>query len=127
MKKPENKIARARTLRRNATDAEQMLWRAINYDKLGVKFRRQQPIGNYYVDFICFERKIILELDGDQHASDIDYDNRRTDYLEFQGYRVIRLPNSYVYQDLDSVINSLKMFLDGAAAFEDFFQSRYKI
>ncbi len=97
MKKSEFTINRAKYLRKNMPDAEKKFWRAVNYEKLGVKFSRQRPIGPYFVDFICFDRKLIVELDGVQHGTNsaIKYDNNRTDFIKSQGYRIIRIPNDY--------------------------------
>jgi very-short-patch-repair endonuclease len=81
----------ARALRKQPTDAEQRLWFQLRRRQLhGVKFRRQQPIGPYIVDFICFERRIIVEVDGGQHAEQAAYDAKRTRFLEQQGYCVLR-------------------------------------
>ncbi len=65
-------IKLARELRKNMTDAERLLWRKIRYKQLGVKFRRQQPLGKYIVDFICFEKKSIIEVDGGQHSENAE-------------------------------------------------------
>jgi very-short-patch-repair endonuclease len=91
-------VIRAKTLRKNMSSAEKKFWHAINYGKLNWKFRRQQPIGPYYVDFVCFDKKLIIELDGEQHATKevMNYDSRRTDYLESCGYKLIRIPNGYI-------------------------------
>ncbi|MCL2338827.1 MAG: DUF559 domain-containing protein [Proteobacteria bacterium] len=120
-------IIRAKELRKNMPNAEKKLWYAINDEKLGVKFRRQQPIGPYYVDFICFEQKLIIELDGDQHADNAaaQYDNRRTDFIESQGYKLIRIPNGYICKNLDSVIEHLKMIVNGNISTHEYFKSKY--
>jgi very-short-patch-repair endonuclease len=73
------------------TDAEQALWRHIrNRELYGYTFRRQTPIGKYIVDFVCLEKRLIVELDGGQHAVHQDEDNRRSKWLESQGFKVIR-------------------------------------
>ncbi len=74
----------ARNLRKNQTPQEQKLWRFIRNNQLGVKFKRQYPIGDYIVDFICREKWLIIELDGSQHNEDnnIINDEIRTKYLE---------------------------------------------
>jgi very-short-patch-repair endonuclease len=83
---------RARELRKNLTDAEQHLWRILKRHQVaGVKFRRQQPIGSFIVDFVCFERRLIVEVDGGQHAEQVPYDEQRTGWLEAQGSRLLRL------------------------------------
>jgi len=84
----------ARQLRIRLTDAEQRLWLQIrNRQVLGCKFRRQTPIGKYIVDFVCFENRLIVELDGGRHARHRGYDQYRTEWLQSQGFRVIRVWN----------------------------------
>jgi very-short-patch-repair endonuclease len=76
------KIQNARRLRKSLTEAEKRLWHSLNRRQIGaLKFRRQHPIGEYIVDFVCLERRLIVELDGGQHADDIDYDDARTAWL----------------------------------------------
>ena len=83
---------RAKQLRRNSTDAEQMLWRHVRNRQLGGhRFRRQQPIGPYIADFVCLDKKLIVEVDGGQHAERVDRDEKRTGWLELQGFRVLRV------------------------------------
>jgi very-short-patch-repair endonuclease len=80
-------ITNARQLRRKATDAERLLWKHLRMRQLGAyKFRRQQPIGPYIVDFICFEQNLIIELDGGQHADQVQYDEARSVWLKERGY-----------------------------------------
>jgi len=84
----------ARTLRRRLTDAEQKIWRHIRKRQLmGFRFRRQAPIGKYIVDFVCLEQRLIIELDGGQHAVNQDYDRSRSEWLRSQGFKVIRFWN----------------------------------
>ena len=98
----------ARNLRRNQTDAERNLWSRLRCSQLnGVKFRRQQPVGDYIVDFISFEKRLIIEIDGGQHIESTTNDHVRTDYLENQGYRVIRFWNTDIMQNLEGVINEI--------------------
>ncbi len=102
----------ARELRKNLTDAENLLWRRIrNRQLLGHKFRRQFPIGNYIVDFACLSLKLIIEVDGSQHMSNIDYDNMRTQYLESRGFQVFRFWNKDVLTETDSVLEALALTL----------------
>lgn len=85
---------RARELRNNATDAERALWRALRGRQLdGFRFRRQVPIGGYIADFACQQAKLIVELDGGQHAEQTQYDALRTAALQLLGYRVLRYWN----------------------------------
>ena len=83
--------ANARRLRRDQTEVEKKLWSLLRNRKLvGWKFRRQQPIGPYIVDFLCPEAGLIVELDGGQHLEQEEYDLKRTKYLESKGYKVVR-------------------------------------
>src|SRR5947207_1314956 len=95
----------ARDLRRNMTDAERRLWRELRYRQQdGYKFRRQALVGKYIVDFVSFECKLVVELDGGQHADQIQYDEERTRWLESQGFRVLRFWNHQVFEEIDVVI-----------------------
>ena len=76
------------------------------------KFRRQVPIGNYIIDFVCQEAKLIIELDGSQHLEQQDYDEERTKYLEAHGYRVLRFWNNHVTNDIESVLQVIWNALD---------------
>jgi very-short-patch-repair endonuclease len=83
---PDVRTARARPLRRDQTDAERKLWRLISNRQLGgFKFRRQYPIDRYFVDFACREASLIVEIDGGQHAINVDYDAERTEVLAHAG------------------------------------------
>lgn len=94
----------AKQLRKNTTQAEKQLWQQLRAKQLhGFKFKRQQPIGNYVVDFVCFEKSLVIELDGGQHAEQVDRDAARTQWLEAQGFKVIRFWNNNVLQNLDGV------------------------
>ena len=97
-------IPLARKLRRNTTDVERLLWNYLRDRQLdSFKFKRQQPLGNFIVDFICFESKLIVELDGGQHAENLEPDLARTHWLESQGFSVIRFWNNDVLQNIDGV------------------------
>jgi very-short-patch-repair endonuclease len=97
----------ARCLRKNITDAERKLWYRIKKKQLGVKFRRQQPIGRYIVDFVCFERKMIVEVDGGQHDQ-CYLDTKRDEWFRKQGYRVLRFWNNDVLQNIEGVVEALR-------------------
>jgi very-short-patch-repair endonuclease len=98
-------IANARQLRRKATDAERVLWKHLRMRQLGAfKFRRQQPIGPYIVDFICFEQRLIIELDGGQHTDQVQYDEKRSAWLKERGYRVLRYWNHDVLKAAEVVM-----------------------
>lgn len=95
---------RARALRHQLTDAERKLWSILRQRQLdGLKFRRQVPIGPYIADFVCLERRLIIEVDGGQHAIATDDDAARTDWLRAQDFRVIRFWNNDVLGKLDGV------------------------
>ena len=91
-------------LRKELTPAERKLWTIIRNDQLGVNFRRQHAIGNFIPDFVCIEKKLIIELDGSQHLEQEEYDKERTQYLESQGYKVIRFWNNDVINSIEGVI-----------------------
>jgi very-short-patch-repair endonuclease len=102
---------RARELRHNQTDAERKFWSQVRDRRFfGLKFRRQVPIGRYIADFQCFEKKIIVELDGGQHASNTVYDMGRTLFFESQGFRVIRFWDNDVLKNIDGVLFELSVF-----------------
>ena len=100
-------IGRRRTLRANLTPAEAVLWRALQRAQLrGRKFRRQQSIGPYIVDFYCPAERLIIELDGSAHDSEraAGYDQSRERYLRGIGLTVIRLENRHVIENLEGVL-----------------------
>ena len=110
-------VAAARKMRRTSTDVERELWHRIRDKQIdNFRFRRQRPIGKYIVDFICLDAKLIIELDGGQHANDVAYDERRTAFLRSLGYRVLRFWNSEVTENLDGVLERLRGELLGANA-----------
>jgi very-short-patch-repair endonuclease len=98
----------ARILRRNSTDAERQLWKHLRDRQIeGFKFRRQQPIGKYVVDFVNLEKKVIVELDGQQHALD-QSDKNRDEWLQTEGYTVLRFWNNQVFNNLEGVLESIR-------------------
>ena len=102
----------ARELRKNMTDAERRLWTALRRRQHGGwKFRRQAPVGNYIVDFVSFEKKVIVELDGGQHAERQEYDQKRTQWLAGQGFSLIRFWNHEVFEELDDVLEAIGQLL----------------
>ena len=106
-----NKTILARNLRKNSTIQERRLWNLLkNRQFHNLKFKRQQPIGDYIVDFICKEAKIIIEIDGGQHnePENIEYDKTRTEYLNTLGYKVIRFWNNEIYENIEGVVLRLK-------------------
>lgn len=96
-------IPRARTLRADATPAERKLWQALRNGRLGVRFRRQQPVGPFIVDFYCAQAGLILELDGAGHLDREAYDAARTAWLAGKGLTVLRFANADVLERLDRV------------------------
>jgi len=101
-------LVRARKLRKDSTDTEQRLWYFLRAKRFnGYKFKRQYIIGNYIVDFICIEHKLIIELDGSQHMDAIQYDMKRTNYLIDRGYNVLRFWNNDVLQNTDGVLQEI--------------------
>ena len=103
----EQKILR-KELRSHATPAEAVLWKMLkgrNAD--GMKFRRQQGIGPYVLDFYCPELRLCVELDGSSHDYKYEYDEQRTEFLQNQGIRVLRFSNEQVWQGLDSVVDEI--------------------
>ncbi|MEE9210952.1 MAG: endonuclease domain-containing protein [Kiloniellales bacterium] len=96
---------RARTLRGNPTGAEKALWRRLRQRQVeNARFRRQQPIGPYVVDFFCPERNLVIEVDGGQHALQAKQDTFRTRWLEQRGHRVLRFWNNEVLENIDGVV-----------------------
>lgn len=98
-------FANSRKLRHNQTEAEARLWRALRAHQVNdFHFRRQHAIGNYIVDFCSPRQKLVIEVDGGQHLEQVEYDNRRTAFLESKGYRVLRFWNYDVMKNLDGVM-----------------------
>ncbi len=97
-------------LRNNATKQEKKLWQYLNKSQLGYKFRRQQPIDRYIVDFFCSELRLIIELDGGHHNEEKnkDYDKERTKFLNKLGYKVIRIWNNDIDKNIEGVIEYIK-------------------
>ena len=101
-------IARARSLRKAATEAEKLMWSKLRNRQLdGWKFCRQMEIGPYVADFVCRDQKLVVEIDGGQHAGN-DGDRVRTTYLETQGYKVLRYWNNDVLTNINGVLEALR-------------------
>ena len=101
------KLETARQLRIDSTPAEKRLWEQLRNRQLAnQKFRRQVPVGPYVVDFICLEKKLIVEIDGWTHSTEAEVanDKRRTLFLEFQGYKIIRFQNIEIKEGLEEVL-----------------------
>ena len=105
----------ARQLRNSPTQAEIALWERVHYRQInGYKFRRQQPIGRYIVDFVCLEKKLIVELDGNSHLNNRANDDERTKEIQVQGYKVIRFWNSQVLHQIETVLASILLELEAS-------------
>lgn len=104
---------KARRLRRDQTAAEAVLWRVLRNHGLGVKFRRQYPVGPYITDFACLECGVVVELDGSQHGTDdgLAYDAERTRYLNAAGFRVARFWNNEVMTNVDGMVQVVQAAL----------------
>lgn len=99
----------AKTLRKNNTDVERLLWEHLKARQLeGVKFRRQQPIGRYIVDFVSFEKNIVIEIDGGQHSVGKDRDEERDNWLGVQGFKVFRFWNNEMIQNIEGVLEVIR-------------------
>src|SRR5262249_50715470 len=99
---------RARALRRNMTEAERQLWRILRSRQIGnYRFRRQVPLGRYIADFVCHKARLIIEVDGGQHALAAGDGAECTAFLENEGYRVLRFWNNEVLANLDGVYDAV--------------------
>ena len=95
---------RARELRNYPTDAERLLWRHLRLRQVGgYKFRRQRPIGPYFVDFVCLEKRVVVEVDGGQHRQQQLYDARRDGWLRAEGFTVLRFWDDDVIKKVENV------------------------
>ena len=104
----------ARTLRKNATSAEKKLWRGLRQRGIeGFRFRRQVALLGFVVDFICFEARLVVEVDGATHSSEVEIarDRRRDGILRENGNAVLRFNNIEVYENLDGVLETIRLKL----------------
>ena len=102
-------IGKARAFRKNMTETERKLWSRLRGNQLGPYFRRQVPIGKYIVDFMCWKKKLIVEVDGIQHSTvkGLEKDQQRDEFLKLEGYCVLRFNNAEVSTNLDGVIDAI--------------------
>jgi len=108
-------LAQARKLRQQMTNAERRLWYLLRAHCFsGVKFNRQMPLGSYIVDFVCFDRRLIIEVDGGQHANNAK-DKRRDEWLRGEGFRVLRFWNNDVLKNTNGVLEVISEALAQAA------------
>jgi very-short-patch-repair endonuclease len=102
---------RARQLRQTMTEAERVLWKHLRSRGLHYKFRRQTPKGTYITDFVCLEKKLVVEVDGARHLNNA-YDKIRDTWFSEQGYKVIRFWNSDVLKNTDGVLEKIRLELE---------------
>jgi very-short-patch-repair endonuclease len=103
----------ARALRRRVTDAEKLIWSRIRDRRLsGAKFKRQHPLRGYIVDFVALDLKLVIEIDGGQHAVQAEKDAERTRILEESGYHVVRFWNHDVLGNIEGVLSAILQELD---------------
>ena len=95
----------ARELRRAMTDSERRRWSRLRMEQLGVKFRRQHPLGNFIADFACLSARLIVELDGSQHLDQQGYDEQRDAFFRSRGYVVLRFPTDQPFVNLEGVLS----------------------
>jgi very-short-patch-repair endonuclease len=99
----------ARKLRKRPTDAESLLWKHLRMEQLdGLRFRRQEPIENYIVDFVCFEKRIVIEVDGGGHDIDKEKDRKRDACLKTEGFKVLRFWNNDVLLNIEGVVEVIR-------------------
>ena len=111
-----NNLKNAKKMRSNMTPAETKMWRFLRGKRFqGLKFKRQVLIGNYIVDFLCENKKIIIEIDGGQHNEELNIqsDNNRTHYLENNGYKVLRFWNDEVMKNINGVMEVIFREIEG--------------
>ena len=106
-------IGVARKLRQTSTDPEVKLWQYLRDRRfMGLKCRRHYPIGPYVVDFVCLSHKLVIELDGGQHADQVSYDNKRTEYLEHFGFRALRFWNTDVFFRFEDMLEQVRLCIE---------------
>jgi len=102
----------ARRLRKEQTPAERRLWSRLSRRQLnGLHFRRQHPVGRFIADFYCARHKLIIEVDGPVHDDQVEYDEIRSEWLESQGYHVMRFTNDEILRDLDGVVATIEAII----------------
>jgi len=101
-------------LRENMTDAEKHLWLRLNKNQLGVRFKAQHPIDIFIVDFYCHKYKLVVEVDGDIHSFQKDYDEGRTAELERFDLKIIRFTNQEILNNIEKVVDEIKKHLSAS-------------
>jgi very-short-patch-repair endonuclease len=108
----DDSLDRVRMARKEATPAERKLWQCLRASQLqGFKFRRQVWLGPFIADFFCAEAKLVVEVDGDTHGSQLNYDQQRTDWLRREGFDLVRVTNADVMQNIDGVLEHIASYL----------------
>jgi very-short-patch-repair endonuclease len=103
----------AKLLRKNFTDTERLLWKYLRAKQMeGCKFRRQEPMGSYIVDFVCPEKRLIIEVDGGQHSVEQERDSERDSWLEGHGYKVLRFWNNEVLTNTEGILEVIRYYLN---------------
>ncbi|CAN5766479.1 DUF559 domain-containing protein [soil metagenome] len=97
------------------TDSERKLWSGLRAEQLGFKFRRQHPLGNYIADFACLRPKLVVELDGSQHQTNIEYDARRESFIRNLGFDLIRFGSNEPFISLEGVLQAILNRLNSLA------------
>lgn len=109
MKKEKELIKIANQLRKRSTEAEKIPWNHLSNKQMeGFKFRRQQIVGRYILDFVCFEKKLAIEVDGGQHDTEKEKDCKRDHWLNSQGFEVLRFWNCDVFDSLEAVLEVVR-------------------
>jgi very-short-patch-repair endonuclease len=102
-------VTLAKSLRKRSTDAEKLLWWHLRCKQIdGLKFRRQEPIGPFIADFVCFEKKLVIELDGGQHAVEQENDRVREGWFNKEGFRILRFWNTEVLHNFEGVVEVIR-------------------
>jgi len=104
-----NLIQKAKNLRTKSTETEKFLWKRLRAKQIeGLKFRRQHPIGGYIVDFVCLEKKVVIECDGGHHALQTERDHVRDQWLIEEGYKVFRFWDNEILRNIEGVLEMIQ-------------------
>ena len=104
---------KARVLRKTMTKTEIMLWERLRNKQLGVRFKAQHPVERFIADFYCHAAKLVIELDGEIHENQKEYDKGREAEMEKYGIRIVRFRNSEVFENIEDVVERIKTLLEG--------------
>jgi very-short-patch-repair endonuclease len=107
-----NLADKAKGMRAKPTEAERLLWEYLRANRLGVKFRRQHPLGDYIADFVRLEKRLVIELDGKCHEEMTEHDSLRDNELLKLGYKTIRFTNEELFGEIENVLEAIKNNLD---------------